>query len=211
MEEKLGAFLLSLMFLSFAISLIPMGYVSYGSLAGRTIRFGSYKELTISLEVGSIELLSANGSEPYAVVSGIQLSDLGSGKLTGLLGKLSIYIPEDWEGSLTIRMRYGSVSINGAQLKGISIAMDSGLVRGDLTVLRKVVAELRTGSVSLIISVPSDSEPRVVLRCMRSSLRYDGKTFLGSSFESLLWRGSYPLDIEIRASSAELSVLRVKG
>ncbi|MEM0017632.1 MAG: hypothetical protein QXJ48_00110 [Candidatus Korarchaeum sp.] len=210
MEEKIGAFLLSLIFLSFAISLIPMGYVSYSPTV-RTIRFDSCKELAVSLYVGSVELLRANGSYPYAMVRGIQVSDLSSGKLAGLVGKLSIYIPDGWDGFLTIRMGYGSVSLNGVQLKEASIAMDYGLVSGDLTVLGKVRVELGAGPVSLILSVPSDSEPKVVLRCIRSSLRYDGRVLSGPSFELTLWRGRYPLSIEIRASSAELSVLRTKG
>ncbi|MEM4581451.1 MAG: hypothetical protein QW092_03710, partial [Candidatus Korarchaeum sp.] len=164
-----------------------------------------------SLYVGSVELLRANGSYPYAMVRGIQVSDLSSGKLAGLVGKLSIYIPDGWDGFLTIRMGYGSVSLNGVQLKEASIAMDYGLVSGDLTVLGKVRVELGAGPVSLILSVPSDSEPKVVLHCMRSSLRYDGRVLSGPSFELTLWRGRYPLSIEIRASSAELSVLRTKG
>ncbi|MDW8035029.1 MAG: hypothetical protein RMI85_01070 [Candidatus Korarchaeum sp.] len=211
MEEKLGAFLLSLIFLSFAISLIPMSYVSYGPIYERKISFDGCKEVNISLEVGSIELLRSNGSDPYAIVRGVQISDLNSGRLVGLMGKLSIYIPEGWRGSFMISMRHGSITLNGVELKEISIYMGSGLVEGDLTVLTRVRVELRRGSVSLALSVPSDSEPKVTLRCMHYVLRYDGKALSGSSFESLLWRGSYPMSIEIRANSAELSLLRFKG
>lgn len=209
MEEKLGAFLLSLIFLSFAISLIPMSYVSYGSLYGRTLRFDGLEEIVVYLEVGSVELLGANGSEPYAVVRGIQLPDSGGGELVALVGKLSIYVPDGWEGSLRLRMKHGNIILSGVQLREVHVSMVSGSVSGDLMVLRRASFELGTGPVYLTLSVPSDSEPRVALRCTRYSLRYDGRALSGSSFESVLWKGGYPLSI--RASSAELSVMRVEG
>lgn len=211
MEKELGAFLLSLIFLSFAISLIPLSYVSYGSPEGRRIRLDGCEEIRISLELGSVELMITNESNPYAVVRGFQVSESGRGRISGISGRLSIYIPEDWNGSLTVSLRYGSVALRGVQLREISISINSGIVHGDLIVLERVRAELGAGSVSLVLRIPSDSEPRVVLRCTRSLLRYDGRVLSGSYVESLLWRGGYPLSIEIRASSAELSVLRVKG
>lgn len=210
MEEKLGAFLLSLILLSFAISLIPMSYVSYGSPYGRTSRFDDRGEIAVHLEVGSVELLEANGSGPYAVVRGIQLPDSG-GELIALVGRLSIYVPEGWEGSVRVRMRHGNVTLSGVRLKDIYVSMGSGSVKGDLTVLRRASVELGAGSVYLTLNVPSGSEPRVMLRCKHYSLRYDGKALSGSSLESVLWEGSHPLSIEVRASSAELSVIRVEG
>ncbi len=211
MEEKLGAFLLSLTFLSFAISLIPLSHVRYGSPEGRVIRLDGCEEIYVSLGFGSVEVLRTNGSDPYAVIRGLQVSESSKGKINGLLGRLSIYIPEGWGGSLKISLRYGSITLNGVHLREILILMHLGAVEGDLTALGRVRVELRAGSVYLALSVPSDSEPRVILHCTRSLLRYDGRVLLGDYIESLLWRGSYPLSIEIEASSAELSVFRFKG
>jgi len=211
MEEKLGVFLLALTFLSFSISLIPLGYAGYGSSEGRVIRLDGGRDLIISLEVGSVELSRTNESHPYAVVRGFQVTYSGDGRIDGLAGRFQVYVPDGWEGSLEIRLRYGSVLLNGTHLKSISIYMNSGTVVGDFTALSEARVSLRLGSVSLVLRIPEDSEPRVMLHCARYSLRYDGRVLSGSSLEALLWRGGRPLLIEINASSAELSLLRGKG
>ncbi|GEM_PF-1592827 len=205
--EMLGAFLLALMIFSFSVSLIPLGYFSYRS-SGDIVRLGK-KDIEIYMDFGILELSGTNESEPYALIRGSISSK--EGKVEGSIGSVSLYIPEGWEGLIRVTMRSGIVVLNDSELGELSVKIGIGLVQGEIVALKRVLIDIGTGTVSLMLRVQEGSGVIVKLDCDRSYLRYDGGSLRGESVEIVLWEGSPQLQVEIRANVAELNIIRMKG
>jgi hypothetical protein len=205
--ETLGAFLLALMIFSFSVSLIPLSYMSYGS-SGEIVRFEG-KRIEIRMDFGILEFGETNGSEPYAVMRG-SLS-YKEGKFEGSIGSISIYIPENWKGSVRVTMSSGIVALNGSEINELDIKMGLGLVQGEMIALKRVLIDMRTGAVRLMLRVRESSGAIVKLNCDRFYLRYDGGSLRGENANMTLWEGELPLQVVIRTNIAELDVIRMKG
>lgn len=209
-EEKLGAFLLALIFLSFTISLIPMSQII--SVSGNNAYLSFSDGIAISLAFGSVELLRANVTSPYAYFRGIQLSSSNEpGSISLLSGKVQLYIPEEWEGNVTISMLVGSVTLRGVKLGKLIIKTDLGIVRGSFFISKGAELDTGAGIINAELGVPYDSGLEVTIRSRRFSLEFDEETIVGSSIEKKLWEGSREVKLEARARSADISIFRVKG
>jgi len=205
--EILGAFLLALMIFSFSISLIPLSYLSYGS-SGEIVRLGK-NDVEVHMDFGILELSETNESEPYALIRGSVSSK--EGKIEGSIGSVSLYIPEGWEGSVRVSVRYGIVILNGSRMGELNVKMNLGLVQGEMVALKRVLIDIGSGTVSLMLRVQEGSGVMVKLDCDRSYLRYDGGSLRGEGVEMMLWEGRPLLQVYVKANVAELNIIRMKG
>jgi len=162
------------------------------------------------MDFGILELSGTNESEPYALIRGSISSK--EGKVEGSIGSVSLYIPEGWEGLIRVTMRSGIVVLNDSELGELSVKIGIGLVQGEIVALKRVLIDIGTGTVSLMLRVQEGSGVIVKLDCDRSYLRYDGGSLRGESVEIVLvGRGARQLQVEIRANVAELNIIRMKG